>query len=111
MVDIDVLAYGRNCEQIGNEPDDPNGAIDVRLLLDMLIIPGSHTQPHFLHLILPGQLSIRIEIEALVDIPPSLQVKVQLVPDIRQVAGHICEDNGHSDHNMDVALVKLEETR
>ena len=111
MVDVDVLADGRNCEQVGDEPDDANGAVDVGLLLDVLVVPGGHAEAHLLDLVLAGQLAAGVEVEALVDVAPGLQLEVQLVPDVREVAGHVGEDDGHPHHDVDVALVELEETR
>ena len=71
MVHVYVLANRWDCQQVGHQPYYPDCAVDVRLLLDVLVIPGCHTETHLLDLVSSRELSSRVVLEALIDVHPS----------------------------------------
>jgi hypothetical protein len=57
----------------------------------VLVVPGGHAETHLVGFVAAAQLSVGVVVEALVDVSPGLEVEVELVSDVLQVAGHISE--------------------
>ena len=51
MVHVYVLANRWDREQVGHQSDYSDGAVDVGLLLDVLVVPGCHAETHLLDLV------------------------------------------------------------